>query len=130
MSGVYGSFVECFPEITRTYDMWNDKDEQWTIRAMYIPAKGESIVRKKLTAGNTALDIADDDLIFVVQKYEHMVHEGDYFRRHGSNAVMQRVVKDLGYSLAGGYHIYSVQRVGGSRPDQTDSLGVKDGTYA
>ena len=129
MSGVYGSFVECFPEITRTYDMWNDKDEQWKIRAMYIPSKGESIVRKKLTAGNTALDIADDDLIFVKNTYAKMIHEGDFFRRSGDD-IMQRIVRDLGYDISGAYHIFSVQRVGGSRPDQTESLDVKEGTYA
>ena len=57
MSGVYGSFVECFPEITRTYDMWNDKNEQWTIRSMYIPSKGESIVRKKLRSVGADVEI-------------------------------------------------------------------------
>lgn len=128
MSGVYGSFVECFPEITRTYDMWND-NEQWKIRGMYIPSKGESIVRKKLTAGNTALDIADDDLLFVTNKYSDMIHEGDFFRRSGDD-IMQRIVRDLGYDISGAYHIFAVQRVGGSRPDQNQSLDVKEGTYA
>ena len=129
MSGVYGSFVECFPEITKTYTMWTVPEETWTVRAMYIPSKGESIVRKKLTAGNTALDIADDDLIFVKEKFAKLIHEGDYFQRNG-DSIMQRVVKDLGYDLSGGYHIFTVQRVGGSRPDQTGSLDVKAGTYA
>jgi len=129
MSGAYGTFVECFPEITKTYDMWNDKDEQWTIRGMYIPSKGEGIIRKKLLAGNTTLDIADDDLLFVREKYIHLIHEGDYFRRRNSS-IMQRIVKNLGYDEAGGYSIFTVQRVGGSRPDQTDSLNIKDGTYA
>lgn len=129
MSGVYGTFVECFPELFETFKVW-DSDETMadSIVGLYIPAKGESIVRKKFLSGNTVLDLNDDDLIFVPECYSSLVKEGRYFRRRAS-ADMQRIVRKLPYDTSAGYYIYSVQRVSGTRPNQTDSLNVAEATY-
>ncbi len=129
MSGVYGTFVECFPELFESFKLWdNDETLADTVVGLYIPSKGESIVRKKFLSGNTVLDLNDDDLIFVPEYYSSLVKEGRYFRRR-ANADMQRIVRKLPYDTAAGYYIYAVQRVSGTRPNQTDTLNVAEATY-
>lgn len=129
MSGVYGTFVENFPELKETFSVWKDSEElAYPVPGLYIPSRGESMVRKKFLSGNYMHDLIDDDFIFIPIRHASKVEEGYYFRR-GKDKVLQRVIRKLPYDLSGGYVIYSVQRVGGTRPDQTKSLGVAEGTY-
>ena len=66
MSGVYGDFIENFPELMETFSVWTDVESNaQKIRGIYIPTKGGGIDRRKITSGNWILDRIDSDMIFV-----------------------------------------------------------------
>ena len=51
MGGVYGSFLENFPELLESFSVWTkeDKTDIRTVRAIYMPNKGSGLKRRKYT---------------------------------------------------------------------------------
>lgn len=129
MGGVYGDFIEVFPEMMETLTVWtkDDRSDSHPIRAMYVPTKGGGIKRRKYTSGNTGLDIQDSDALYVSMRYT--VNIGDYFQRKNDPYTM-RIVNDIPYDLSAGYRVFAVERVTGATPDMDEPLGVKEGSFA
>ena len=131
MAGVYGSFLECFPELIEVFDVWTmpDKSDLRHVKAVYMPNRGSGIKRKKYTSGNTGLDITDSDDFYISRKYDGSVKIGDYVSKINDNIIM-RLTKVVGYDKAAGYRIYSIERVTGATEDDTEILPVKEATFA
>lgn len=129
MSGVYGDFIELFPELHETLTVWSkdDKSDSRRIRAVYVPSGGESIKRRKYTSGNTGLDLSDEDQVYA--RLSCKLKDGEYFYRENDN-IMYRVTGSLPYSKAAGYGVYKVERVTGATPDKDQPLKVKESYFA
>ena len=132
MSGVYGDFVECFPELREVCDVWNTEDASdiQPIIAVYMPTEGGGIKRRKYTSGNTGLDIVENDELYVEYAYDHLCKEGTYVRRRDKPQWIMRLTKDVGYEKAAGYHVFRIERVTGATIDKTEELRVKEGYFA
>lgn len=131
MGGVYGDFIENFPELYELHDVWTkeDRSDVRRITAVYMPDKGDGIKRKKYTSGNTALDLQNVDVIYVRAIFRDKIAVGDYIQKVGDPYFM-RVVNDIPYVKAAGYMLFAVERVTGATPDKDEPLGVKEGHFA
>lgn len=131
MGGVYGSFIENFPELFETFTIWysDDKSDAITVRAVYMPNKGNGIKRRKYTSGNTALDITEDDHFYISRKYDSQVKIGAYVQKLNDNIIM-RLTKVVPYDKAAGYRVYLIERVNGTTIDKDQDLPVKEATFA
>lgn len=127
---VYGSFISCFPELVERLRVWteDDKSDERIVPSIYMPSKGGGISRRKYTSGNTVQDITDEDEIYVKDIHASKINVGDYFYRPKEN-IMRRVTRLVPYEGAADYRIYTVQKVTGPRPDQTDELPVKEAVF-
>lgn len=129
MPGVYGDFIECFPELMETFKVWTESETDCRqIRGIYIPTKGGGIDRRKFTSKNWVLDQVDSDLIYVKLAYKDKIKIGDYFRRNAESP-MRRVTTKVEYDKSAGYLVFGIEKVEGSRPDQKDSLNVKGAEF-
>lgn len=131
MGGVYGDFVELFPELMETFSVWlkEDKSDIRHIRAMYIPTKGGGIKRRKYTSGNTALDVQETDNLYVASFYSNKAAVGDYIQKEGDEYIL-RLTGTVPYDRAAGYKVFTVERVTGATPDKDKELEVKEGYFA
>lgn len=131
MGGVYGDFLEVFPELAETFSIWTkeDRSDIRRIRAVYMPTKGDGIKRRKYTSGNTALDIQDTDALYVLSSYRNKVAVGDYVLREGDPHIM-RLTNDVPYDKAAGYMVFTIERVTGTTPDKDQELKVKEAKFA
>lgn len=126
---IYGDFLVCFPELQEIASVWT-KEDRADLRAVpivYIPDRGSSIKRRKFTSGNTALDIEDDDYIYVHDSHKSQISEGDYFCR--ADKIIWRVSGKVDYSLPADYLCYAIVKVTGATYEQTDRLEVKEGRF-
>lgn len=132
MSGVYGDFVECFPELRELCDAWNTEDASDITRiiAIYMPNEGGGLRRRKYTSGNTALDVVENDDFYVACAYDNVCRVGTYIRRINHPEWVMRLTNDVGYDLAAGYHVFKIERVTGANIDKTEDLDVKEGYFA
>lgn len=130
MSGVYGDFMENFPELYDTFEYWyNPGDKHETCRAIYMPDQGDGIKRRKYTSGNTALDLKESDEFYINHIYDGKVKVGAFIRQLGDNIIM-RLTHEVPYSKAAGYHIYTIERVTGANEEQQQELPVKEAYFA
>lgn len=128
---VYGDFLSCFPELNESITVWTnpDKSDSRAIPAIYIPIGGSNIKRRKLTSGNTALDIVDDDQLFIHTSYSNQISTGDYFCR--SDKIIWRVVGKLNYSLPADFLVLKIEKVTGAiEGEHVEALPVKEGYFA
>lgn len=131
MSGVYGSFVENFPELFEVFQVWTNEDmsDVRTVRGIYMPNKGSGMKRRKYTSGNTAMDVTGNDDFYISHKYECYVKEGDYIRKVNDNIIM-RLTELVPYTKAAGYLLFKIERVTGTTYDKNQKLEVKEATFA
>lgn len=131
MSGVYGSFLESFPELVESFLVWTkeDKSDVRTVRAVYMPSKGSGLKRRKYTSGNTALDISGNDDFYISNKYANLVKEGDYVEKKGDNIIM-RLTELVPYDKAAGYRVFKIEKVTGTTVDKDQNLNVKEAVFA
>lgn len=132
MTGVYGDFIEVFPELFEPCDVWNNADgsDVSHIRAIYMPNKGGGLKRRKYTSGNTAQDVIEEDDFYVEDKYSNICREGTYVRRKRSPQWIMRLTNDLGFDVAAGYHVFKIESVTGATIDKQEGLQVKEGRFA
>ena len=106
MNGVYGSFIENFPELYESFIVWTkeDKSDVRTVRGIYMPSNGDTIKRRKYTSGNTALDIKEVDEFYISRKYDNYVKTGDYIQKVKDN-IIRRLTGMVPYDKAAGYRI-------------------------
>lgn len=131
MAGVYGTFYENFPELQERFRVWTNEDrsDERTVVAIYMPDRGGGIKRRKYSSGNTSLDMLEEDKFYISAAFDDKVHTGDYVKQQG-NLYILRLTKCLPFDKAAGYRIYTVERLTGSTPDKTEQLNVKEGTFA
>lgn len=131
MNGVYGSFIENFPELYESFIVWTkeDKSDVRTVRGIYMPSNGDTIKRRKYTSGNTALDIKEVDEFYISRKYDNYVKTGDYIQKVKDN-IIRRLTGMVPYDKAAGYRIYVVERVTGTTTDKNEELSIKEATFA
>lgn len=131
MNGVYGSFIENFPELYESFIVWTkeDKSDVRTVRGIYMPSDGDIIKRRKYTSGNTALDIKEVDEFYISRKYDNYVKTGDYIQKVKDN-IIRRLTGMVPYGKAAGYRIYVVERVTGTTTDKNEELSIKEATFA
>lgn len=131
MNGVYGSFIENFPELYESFIVWTkeDKSDVRTVRGIYMPSDGDIIKRRKYTSGNTALDIKEVDEFYISRKYDNYVKTGDYIQKVKDN-IIRRLTGMVPYDKAAGYRIYVVERVTGTTTDKNEELSIKEATFA
>ena len=132
MSGVYGDFIEVFPELREEFDVWDKEDASDIKRiiAVYMPNEGGGIKRRKYTSGNTGLDITNADEFYVTCTYDKDVKVGTYVRQLSDPRFVMRLTHDVGYDKAAGYHVYEIEWVTGANIDKTEDLVVKEGYFA
>ena len=131
MNGVYGSFIENFPELYESFIVWTkeDKSDVRTVRGIYMPSNGDTIKRRKYTSGNTALDIKEVDEFYISRKYDNYVKTGDYIQKVKDN-IIRRLTGMVPYDKAAGYRIYVVERVTETTTDKNEELSIKEATFA
>ena len=131
MNGVYGSFIENFPELYESFIVWTkeDKSDVRTVRGIYMPSNGDTIKRRKYTSGNTTLDIKEVDEFYISRKYDNYVKTGDYIQKVKDN-IIRRLTGVVPYDKAAGYRIYVVERVTGTTTDKNEELNIKEATFA
>lgn len=131
MAGVYGDFIEAFPEAFEGFYVWrkDDRSDRYTIRAMYMPGGGDSIKRRKYTSGNTGLDVTGEDDFYVTERAAAKLQIGDYVQALGSPEIM-RLTKLLPFGRLAGYRLYRIERVTGTTVDKTEDLHVKEAVFA
>lgn len=131
MSGVYGDFIEVFPELREPFDVWDKEDasDKRQVIAVYMPNEGGGIKRRKYTSGNTGLDITNSDEFYIDNINGQKVQVGTYVRRLSEPQYVLRLSHDVGYDKAAGYHIYAIERVTGATIDKTEDLQVKEGRF-
>ena len=132
MSGVYGDFLEVFPELREACECWNKEDasDKFTIAAVYMPTAGSGIKRRKYTSGNTGLDVTESDQLYVTCAWDKQLKVGTYVRRLSGPEYVMRLTNDVGYEKAAGYHVFEIERVTGATIDKTEDLQVKEGYFA
>lgn len=132
MSGVYGDFIEVFPELREPFEAWDKEDasDKRRVIAVYMPNEGGGIKRRKYTSGNTGLDITNSDEFYVDNINGTKVKVGTYIRQLSAPQYVLRLTHDVGYDKAAGYHIYVIERVTGANIDKTEDLKVKEGYFA
>lgn len=132
MSGVYGDFVEVFPELREVCYVWNTEDgsNETEIVAIYMPTHGGGIKRRKYTSGNTGHDVVESDELYVECRFDSMCKVGTYVRRKDHPEWIMRLTNDIGYEKAAGYHVFEIERVTGATIDKTEDLKVKEGYFA
>ena len=132
MSGVYGTFLEHFAELNEACDAWNKEDasDKFQITAVYMPTSGSGIKRRKYTSGNTGLDVTESDQLYVLDIWNKQLREGTYIRRLDHPEFIMRLVNEIPYDKAAGYHVWTIERVTGATIDKTEDLEVKEGYFA
>lgn len=131
MKAVYGEFLTVFPELLETVQVFTEEDKSdiRAIRAIYIPHGGDGIKRRKYTSGNTALDIVEDDNLYVPVKYVDKISIADYILLETVSYPM-RVTKKMDYIRQAGYIVYKIERITGATSDQDAVLPIKEPTFA
>lgn len=129
MGGVYGAFLEHFPELYEPFSIWTaqDKSDIRTIRAVFMPDEDEGLRRIPFDGGATALDLEGHDQLYVSSKYDSKIKEGDFVSKAGDNIVM-KVTKSIKYDKAAGYRVYRIERLTGTTNKQ--KLKIKEGHFA
>lgn len=132
MSGVYGDFIEVFPELREPFEAWDKEDasDKRTVIAVYMPNKGGGLKRRKYTSANTAHDITDEDEFYIDNIQGTKVRVGTYIRQLSDPQYVLRLTHDVGYDKAAGYHVYVIERVTGATIDKQEELQVKEGYFA
>lgn len=132
MNGVYGTFLEHFSELNEKFDAWNKEDasDKFEIVAVYMPTSGSGIKRRKYTSGNTGLDVTESDQLYVTNFWNEHLREGTYIRRLEHPEFIMRLVNEVPYDKAAGYHVWEIERVTGATIDKTENLKVKEPYFA
>lgn len=132
MSGIYGTFLEHFVELNEVCNVWYEEDasDEFQITAVFMPTKGSGIKRRKYTSGNTGLDTTESDQLYVTDFWNTKLREGAYIRRIEHPEFILRLVSEVPYEKAAGYHVWDIERVTGTTIDKQEKLEVKEGYFA
>lgn len=121
MNGVYGDFINNFPELFETMMVWEEYKKPRKIRGVYIPQSGISMLRLK-----GGMDITGVDAIYVSKKYN--IKLGMFFKRSNGSDV-QKIINIVEYEKPGGFQVFLIERVTGVNPEQTTDLRTKKPLY-
>lgn len=125
--GVYGNFLNAFPELKRKVDCWNDK-AKYTVVAIYFDNNMVGMRGFKTGKQNTVVDVVDQGVLYIAQQYTTLVSIGDYCRNPFTQELM-RITKRLAYDYMAGYGTWQVERVTGPTEDHDEQLKVKGARF-
>lgn len=131
MSGVYGGFITCFPELFETLTFWSDAEGLNTrsVRGIYSPSHGLGATRLRLARKGFSNDIEGEDKVLLSYKYKDAFKIGDFFSREKSKRVY-RVTGETEYRKGADFIELVVQPVAGPDKNDTSELKVKEGYFA
>jgi hypothetical protein len=139
MGGVYGSFIEFFPELFEkcvTYTQvpletagYKGRKDGKTYRVIY-QSDGESGLtgpagRLSYHSQWRTIDMANNDIMWSRKE----IPVGVFFIHPRKEKAVYRVVKQLDFSKEGGYYEWGIQRVTGDNGNQTGRLSINKGIY-
>lgn len=126
--GVYGTFLESFPELFEKMTICPPKTTDWRrIKGVFIPKEGNSVARRKITSGTWVGDIGTGDYLFVTRRYEPEANEGWYVKYKGETYT---IIKKYDYTRSGGFICCELERQQGATLEQGDDLQIKRGTFS
>lgn len=127
---VYGNLLSAFPELMRTIKVFTkeDRSDLRTIRAVYMPTKGDTLVRQKITNRGTAIQYFGSDCLFVPKYWRSKIDIGDYFYSPQDSALC-RVVGMTDWQYEGGFTRFVTERMSGTAVDDTEELKVKEAQF-
>lgn len=126
--GVYGSFLDSFPELFERMTACPPKTLDWrSIKGIFLPKGGNAVSRRKITSGNWIGDLQAGDYLFVTKKYEPETREGWHIKR---NDETYTVIKRFDYIKTGGFIYCELERMQGATLEQGDDLLIKRGTFS
>lgn len=123
---VYGTFIEHFSELIEPIYVMEGNVIVKTITGIYMPLEGSSLRRRKYTSGNTALDVQEENEIYLHSMYGKYIKEGTLLKVYSRPEYFLRVVSEVPFDTIGGFQVHRVQRVTGSTPDKQEKLNVKE----
>ena len=122
--GVYGNFISNFPELYETMYISENGEDYQSLRAIYIPQSGLSLIRNK-----GGIDLNGLDVLYVPIKYCNKIKVGMYFKRNKKSAV-QKVVNDVEYWKSGDYHVFLIEKVSGHNPEMKGIVDIRTPIYS
>lgn len=128
---VYGNMLSAFPELMRTITVWTakDKSDARTIRAVYLPSKGDTLKRQKFTNRGQGIEYFEDDYLYVGRRFADKIDIGDYFEEPNAGHI-SRAVGRADYVHEGGFVAYITERVTGATIATSEPLEVKEAQFA
>lgn len=126
---VYGNFLSAFPELFRKISVFTkaDKSDMRVIRGVYMPTKGDALVRQKLTNRGKALQYFGNDCLFVGRHWKDKVSVGDYF--YAPDDTLCRIVGMSEWQFEGSFTRFLTEKVSGASVDHTEELKVKEAQF-
>lgn len=127
--GVYGNFLNAFPELKRKITLFNEGDtKSEAIIAIYFDDNMVGMVGVKVGKQNTVVDIKDCGVLYVPTQYSSKVEIGDYLHNPWTKELM-RITKRLAYDYIAGYGTWQVDKVTGSTFEQGEDHKIKEATF-
>lgn len=126
---VYGNLLSAFPELFRNIKAWTkpDKSDERVIRGVYMPKKGSSLQRQKMTSRGKVIQGFDDDILYTYSSAD--IKEGDWIESPHDGNIM-RVMGTADWGFEGGYKSFRIEKVTGATVDQQEQLQVKEAQFA
>lgn len=126
--GVYGTFLDSFPELFEKMTACPPKTVDWrNIRGVFLPKGGNSVTRRKVTSGTWIGDLASGDYLFVTKRYEPETREGWSIKYKGDTYT---VIKRYDYLRSGGFIYCELERQQGATMEQGADLHIKRGSFS
>jgi hypothetical protein len=130
MGGIYGDFLEYFPELFQWLDCWelNASEQRINIRrirAIIIDDMGTSIVRKRII-DEWVKDLKGCELMLTIAS---AVADINTYFIHPEKQDVYKITSRLTHSREGGFKVWKVDKIQGQDSIRTDELEVKAGVF-
>ena len=76
------------------------------------------------------MDVTESDQLYVLDRWSKQLREGTYIRRLEHPEFVMRLINEVPYDKAAGYHVWTIERVTGATIDKTEDLKVKEPRFA
>jgi hypothetical protein len=132
--GVYGNFLDAFPELFRTVAFWDrlpqigagfERAEEKEYRVIVLTDAQANFQDKK--AGDyKALDFANHDVLYC--GVDTPIKKG-MFLRHPDDGDIFTIDVALDYTFTGGFRAWGIDRVQGANGMNQQDISIKEGVF-